>query len=96
VNVVFFILGYSLASAQKFRCLGITHKKEHNNLPLACVTCKREILNSTVKDLVSVTAEVLLYPLETTKCWKIGFKPVIIVKKHVFWIVVFCGWVIPP
>jgi len=79
----------------KFRFRGITQKKEHNNLLLACVTCKREIMNSPVKDLASVKAKILLYSLKTTKCWKIGFKPVIIVKKHVFRIVVLGGWVIP-
>jgi len=53
-------------------------------------------MNSAVKDLASVMAKALLYPLETTKRWKIGFNSVIIMKKHVFWIVVLCGWVIPP
>ena len=95
VNVAHFLLGDSPVSAQKLRCLGITQKKEHNNLLLACVTCKTEIMNSAVKDLASVKAKVLLYTLEKTKCWKIGFKPVIIMKKHVFWIVVLCCWVIP-
>jgi len=68
VNVVLFLLGDSPASAQKFRFRGITQKKEHNNLLLACVTCKREIMNSPVKDLASVKAKILLYSLKTTKC----------------------------
>ena len=49
-----------------------------------------------MKESASVVAKVLLYPLETTKCWKIGCKSLTRVKKHVFWIVVLCGWVIPP
>jgi len=52
-------------------------------------------MNSAVKDLASVMAKELLYPLQTTKRWTIGSKPVIM-KKHVFWIIVLCGWVIHP
>jgi len=96
VNVVLFLLGDSLASAQKFRCWGITEKRKHNNLLCACITCKREIMNSAVKDLASVMAKALLYPLETTKHCNIGSKPVIIMKKNIFCFVVLCGWVIPP
>jgi hypothetical protein len=53
-------------------------------------------MNSAVKDLASVMAKALLYPLETTKHCNIGSKPVIIMKKNIFCFVVLCGWVIPP
>lgn len=57
------------------------------NILVVCVTSKRERKNTAASNTASVVARLPLYPLGMTQCWKIFYcKPVLVLRKQVFWV----------